>query len=321
MGYDEIRKGALPMSQLMNIHDATKYFGVSLRTLRYYEDVGLLTSIRESSTTFRSYDGIQLHRLEQILMLRKLNFSIKEIKQIFDGNDSEFLLTLLQKKLDTIDVEITNLSQIKAVLSSFLQHLSTMKLVDQLDIKLLIDQVTDFKQQLENDPTIHKKINYTVVSKMSSIPDVRIISLPKCKMVSSGLGNFCDENFEKFDQWFSSFPVSFVDMPKDFLWYDKERSNLVWWYLYSEGMDTSDFPIDEFDGGLFACAVSKDGDDEDGERVYAGICKWIEDSNRFQIDERPNHYTMSHIITSPDLKNLLSYEQLEILVPIKPISE
>lgn len=313
------RKGALPMSKLMNIHDATKCYGVSLRTLRYYEDMGLLESIRESNTTYRSYNSDQLHRLEQILMLRKLNLSIKEIKQIFDGKDSEFLLTLLHNKLSSIDVEIGNLTQLKLLISTFLQKLKTLKLNDRKDVDSIIHQVTIFEQQLDEDPSINKKVNIMEVTKMITVPDVRLISLPACKMVSSGLGNFGDPSFDQFDQWFSAFPRT--EFPKDFLWYDNERHNLVWWYQYCDSMDTKDFPIDEFDGGLYACAVSKDGDDEDGERVYAGIKKWIEESNRFVLDERANHYTMSHIITPPELQDILGYLQLEILVPIKCIAK
>ena len=46
---------------------------------------------------------------------------------------------------------------------------------------------------------------------------VRIIEIPPCKMVSSGRGFFGEENFTKFNAWFSSLPRSMHS--KDFLYW------------------------------------------------------------------------------------------------------
>ncbi len=66
----------------------------------------------------------------------------------------------------------------------------------------------------------------------------------------------------------------------------------------------------------YASAVSKDGDDVDGEIVYSIIKEWIEQSGCFELDEREEHQTMFHM---PLLrtKEIMGYAQLEIFVPIK----
>ena len=61
------------MSELIKIKDMTGRYDISARTLRYYEDMGLLTSVRSDDYAYRLYDDAAVKRLEQILILRKLN--------------------------------------------------------------------------------------------------------------------------------------------------------------------------------------------------------------------------------------------------------
>jgi len=50
------------------------------------------------------------------------------------------------------------------------------------------------------------------------VQSVRIYEIPDCRMVSSGVGMFGDDLFEKFDAWMSELPRSIY--PKDFLFWD-----------------------------------------------------------------------------------------------------
>ena len=131
---------------------------------------------------------------------------------------------------------------------------------------------------------------------------IRIIELPKCKMVSSGYaddGNPFAEGgkLDSFSIWFSSMDAGRTDkfFPRDFMWFDREKQRLVWYYALTDGItDTGGFDVVDSEGGLYAAHISKDGDDADGERVYAGIKKWIAESECFELDERPGHYDVFH---------------------------
>ena len=68
------------MSHLIKIRDVSNKYDISARTLRYYEQIGLITSHRSDDYAYRLYDEHTLQRLEQILILRKLNISIKDIQ-------------------------------------------------------------------------------------------------------------------------------------------------------------------------------------------------------------------------------------------------
>lgn len=67
-----------------------KLAGVSARTLRYYDEIGILKPARINSSGYRIYGQVQVDRLQQILFYRELGVGLEQIKQIvtapaFDG--------------------------------------------------------------------------------------------------------------------------------------------------------------------------------------------------------------------------------------------
>jgi len=84
----------------IRIGDMASRFGVTLRTLRFYEDKGLLSPKRDGNT--RLYSSKDVTRLTLIMLGRKVGFSLREVKQIMDLYDPESsnvkqLRTLLDK--------------------------------------------------------------------------------------------------------------------------------------------------------------------------------------------------------------------------------
>ena len=86
------------MNELIKIRDISTKYDISARTLRYYEDMGLITSTRNGDYAYRQYDDNAIRRLEQILILRKLNISVKDIQRIFNTSGSEVVLDVLGKR-------------------------------------------------------------------------------------------------------------------------------------------------------------------------------------------------------------------------------
>lgn len=71
------------MSKLIKIHEVSVQYGITARALKYYEDMGLIQSTKSNDYAYRLYDENAIKRLEQILILRKLNIKIKDIQRIF----------------------------------------------------------------------------------------------------------------------------------------------------------------------------------------------------------------------------------------------
>ncbi len=115
------------------IGEMAKIYGVTLRTLRFYEDKGLISPLRDGST--RLYSRRDKARLKLILLGRKVGFSLRDVKQIMDLYDpngantkqlrltidkSEKQLARLQKQRAAIDEAITELSDTMAIVRKLL---------------------------------------------------------------------------------------------------------------------------------------------------------------------------------------------------------
>ena len=66
----------------LTVSQASKLTGISVRTLHYYDEIGLLSPSEVSGAGYRFYDGKSLERLQQILFFRELDFPLKEIARI-----------------------------------------------------------------------------------------------------------------------------------------------------------------------------------------------------------------------------------------------
>lgn len=69
----------------MTVNEVSKLTGVSIRTLHYYDSIGLLHPSEVTEAGYRLYDDTALERLQQILLFRELEFPLKEIKEILDA--------------------------------------------------------------------------------------------------------------------------------------------------------------------------------------------------------------------------------------------
>lgn len=72
---------------MMTVHEVSKLAGVSIRTLQYYDKIGLLHPTGYTDAGYRLYDDTDLERLQHILLFRELEFPLKDIKAIINSPD------------------------------------------------------------------------------------------------------------------------------------------------------------------------------------------------------------------------------------------
>lgn len=72
---------------MMTVNEVSKLTGVSIRALQYYDIIGLLPPTEYTESGYRLYDDAAMERLQQILLFKELEFSLKEIKKIIDAPD------------------------------------------------------------------------------------------------------------------------------------------------------------------------------------------------------------------------------------------
>ena len=69
---------------MKTVKEVSKLTGVSVRTLHHYDKIGLLMPAKVTEAGYRLYDDRALQRLHSILLLKELQFSLKDIKEILD---------------------------------------------------------------------------------------------------------------------------------------------------------------------------------------------------------------------------------------------
>ncbi|WP_295071078.1 MerR family transcriptional regulator [Ruminococcus sp.] len=96
---------------MMTVKQVSELTGVSIRTLRYYDEIGLLPPASHTEGGYRLYDDTALERLQQILLFRELEFPLKDIVRIVSSPDFDRkqaleqqieLLELKRKRLDDL---------------------------------------------------------------------------------------------------------------------------------------------------------------------------------------------------------------------------
>src|SRR5690606_27139351 len=101
----------------MHVKEAAELAGISVRTLHFYDEIGLLTPDEVTEAGYRVYSERNLETLQEILFFRELGFSLKQIKEIMSdpAYDRQAALQLhrkmLTEKRDRLDQLITTIDK------------------------------------------------------------------------------------------------------------------------------------------------------------------------------------------------------------------
>ena len=105
----------------MEIREVSNHTGVPKKTIRYYEEIGLLPSPARKPNGYRDYSESDIHRLRLVAGARHLDIPLAEIKEILDMRDQGkapciVLLDLLASNADKIETHIHELKHLQAEL-------------------------------------------------------------------------------------------------------------------------------------------------------------------------------------------------------------
>jgi len=150
----------------MQINEFAKLTGVSVRTLHYYDEIGLLKpAFVDEQNSYRFYDENSLLRMQEILFYRELDFELKSISEILSSPDYDKKIALdKQRKLLILKKE--RLERIINALDGATKGKITMTAFDSSDYETARKQYeTEVKQRFGNTDAYkehaEKTANYT----------------------------------------------------------------------------------------------------------------------------------------------------------------
>ncbi len=117
--------------------------GVSVRTLHYYGEIGLLKPAQVGRNGYRYYDDAALLRLQQILFYREIGLELAHIHEILESPDFD-LLAALQSHRTVLREKIVRLEKLISTVDSTITHLAEKVIMSK---KQLFEGFSDEKQK------------------------------------------------------------------------------------------------------------------------------------------------------------------------------
>ena len=105
---------------MKTVKGVSKLTKVSVRTLHYYDEIGLLKPAKISDSGYRLYDDGNLQTLQQILFFKELNFSLKEIKEIINNPNFDRTKALISHK-ELLNAKIERLNNLIHLIDDILE--------------------------------------------------------------------------------------------------------------------------------------------------------------------------------------------------------
>lgn len=309
---------------LTKITQVTEKFAVSSRTLRYYEQVGLLKSERPPFEKHRFYDAENINRLQQILVLRKMQIPIKDILRIYENQDMETLVQSFVKRIEELDAEISTLSQLKAFVNDFLNAMSAYGITQISALPLLYEKVhTELLSSTEQDLSL-ETLN-TITDRMAKPLELDIVTLPPMSVITSIRTDSGKSEVESFWDWLSANQIPFGKPGSRTMFEYQSGGDIVMMQqlpgqvsvMDERCVSTGDSPFEykAFSGGLFA--VSSAYTDEDLGALQYRILQSFDDNTSFEVDFLHDGSLRHEALIESVLSPVANRERIHIYIPVR----
>lgn len=314
---------------LVKIGEVAAQYEISNRTLRYWEEAGILTSIRMENG-YRYYDEANMMRVRQIMMLRRLRLPIQYIQSIFVSDELSYAIEVLRRHLEETRQEEKELKALGVVVEHLINQMKSQNNLSDMLMSLDVpddNAILEFKNALQITLS-ERDSNMLTNSSYDKIGYVRIIKLPRmifaCYRAESEtpeqdcakvLNKFIDEKSLNERYGFRHFGFNNPAPQPGSPMYGYEM-----WAVIPEDMPVPE-PLykKEFKGGLFAAIPTELTNI--GER-WNQLDNWVVNNDKYEYDWNPqqDRRCLEECIdyvsfNSPETED--GNRQLDLLAPIK----
>jgi len=276
--------------ELQTVSKVSKIYGISTRMLSYYEQSGLITSLKKEGYSYRVYDEPALKRLQQIIILRKLQIPIKQIKTILNNPEAATVVDIFKKNIKELDSEITALSTIKKILDRFVSDIEEIANIN-LNLDFLnSDMAVGLSASLAlAQKNVKEKITVNDLNQaanvLTKLENARVVYLPPMTVASyRHIGEDPKANAAKIiDEFVRNSGVLQLKPDIRQLGFDHQTgANYDGYEMLVSIPDEMEVPAPlikkKLRGGMYVTAL--DVNWYDYKRVYA----WITNSDKYQYD-------------------------------------
>lgn len=305
--------------ELVKITDLVNQLGISSRSLRYYEQVGLIHSTRPNFEKYRFYDNANVERLKQIMLLRKMEIPVRDILRIYESADMSVVVETFVKRIRAIDEEVDALTELRAVVDDFLQAMLQNGVTKISALPLLYEQMEIRLENLERrKPTTYGELS-VLSDKLAGPINYAIIDLPSMRVLTSFRKHDTKESdFAGFSRYIQANGLSQAASGNHRQFeFQTEAGDVLMVRVTEDFVNDSEYLDYTFDGGLFAAANVYLDEDLGGR--FRSLVRELDANPYYQFayceshDGSTRHPAMLENLISPDEKR----ELVSLLVPVK----
>lgn len=323
--------------ELMPISIVSRKFNVSTRTLRYYEQMGLLRSTKKDEYAYRTYDDAAIKRLRQILILRSLRISLKQIGLLLENNNAVTAVDVFTQSLNEISDEITALSAIRSVLQALIARLKDAAgvsfdpdILKEGTMLKIIDSLNNAKINFKEERSMDLNELNKAAESLLKLKNPRIVYLPPFTVASS---LYVGENPEEVSgKMLEDFVRSsgLADVKPDIRVFgfnnpcpanSGETYGYEFWVTVPDDAEVPE-PLAKkhFQGGLYAAHCIRMGDFHE----WKLLSDWANNNGDYEYDLREplsmdgcleEHLNAFTYYTAK--KDKACYKQVDLLIPVK----
>ncbi len=327
------------MEDRLTVVEVSRTYGVSARMLRHYEKLGLMRSDRVEGYAYRVYGPEDVRRLRQILTLRKLRLSLKEIGQILSDPGPAAAVGVLERNLAQLDEELRSMRAVRDVMAEFLDALKRRRALPAGEALMQDDRLMALADALSPSSTLINEERRSIMEKLeqaerthAAMKDVRIVYLPASDVAAAHVIGDEPENrageliaqFAREARLWEKHPglrlygFNHPSPVDDTGWHGYE-----FWITLPDGVEVPP-PLEKkhFEGGTYAAHMIQMGNFHEWE----WLDEWVRNSDEYAYDGNGDPETMfgaleEHLNYHDQLRRTSDGEprttQLDLLIPIK----
>lgn len=330
--------------ELKTIRQISLDYGISRRMLCYYEEIGLIKSSRKDGYAYRVYDENAIQRLQQIIILRKLQIPVKQIKDILNNQNAVEVIEIFKQNISKLDEEITALSTIKSILMRFVDELQEkadvylkLELLNDKTMLAIVSTLSFSENKIKENISVEElnKANENL-NKLTD-KDVRIVYLPPMTVAAAyATGEGCEGKAnDMITEFVKESGLLKIKPDARSFGFDCSKGSIgigELSHVYEAWVsipDDIEIPVPlvkrTFDGGLYAAHVLRTWDFED----WRLLKEWVNASDKYDNDWDSPRWTSPETVAGQGFEETLNFYnfiqrgskmedlQLDLLFPIK----
>lgn len=223
---------------MKTVKEVSEFTGISVRTLHYYDEIGLFKPTEVNDAGYRLYDDKAIDKLGQIIVFKELDLSLADIKLIMDNPDLDSH-SVLAKQRKMLCLKKQRIERIIAGIDEMLKGDNMdFAVFDETELKAM------FKDMLENMNDSQKRI---IIDRYGSVEEW------ERHLIESASDEKTQQNFAKMLEWYGSkdaVKVAMKSAPKSevFTSYQKRMGDIQRRIADKKGTDVNSFEIRQLVG-------------------------------------------------------------------------